>query len=57
MESRGFENREMICDNPLPEKEAIYDIDFKKDFIWATATAATQIEGIMLNKGKFLEFP
>ena len=43
VESRGFENRDFICESPLPERREIKPVQFKKDFIWATATAATQV--------------
>ena len=43
VESRGFENRDFICESPLPERREIKPVQFKSDFIWATATAATQV--------------
>ena len=43
VESRGFENRDFLCDSPLPERREIKPVQFKSGFIWATATAATQV--------------
>ena len=42
----------MICDEPLASRDRIDDIKLPKDFIWATATAATQIEGGWKQDGK-----
>ena len=57
VESRGFENRDFICESPLPERREIKPVQFKKDFIWATATAATQVGFHISNRNsKFVVF-
>jgi len=52
VEQRGFQNKDMICHAPLPSRDEIYDIPFEPDFKFATATAATQIEGAWNEDGK-----
>ena len=41
----------MAC-NPIDEQMEIKPVQFNKDFIWATATAAAQIEGAASEDGK-----
>ena len=53
VEARGFQNRDMAC-NPIDEQMEIKPVQFNKDFIWATATAAAQIEGAASEDGKGL---
>ena len=44
IEQRGFQNQDMICFDPLDERDQIKKVDFKDDFMWATATAGKKFE-------------
>lgn len=54
IEQRGFQNQEMICFDPLDERDQIKKVDFKDDFMWATATAGKYLKISKKNFDKFL---